>query len=867
MKITTILSTLAAATLVSAGKFHTLLPGKTNFVPNAFIIEYESGISHSNAHENLKAHNVDYHVRNEYNIFNGAAITINSEHDGHAISKIPGVKNVWHVTLYDMPKVKKSHVKPTDPQAISDHIMTGVKELHEKYKLTGKGIKIGVIDTGIDYKHPAFAAPGATAGCFARYGKNCRIAHGWDFVGDNYTGSNTPVPDDDPMDCFGHGSHVAGIIGGNALNIKVDPKPPQPFVGVAPEVTFGAYRIFGCNGSAGTDVILAAMELAFNDDMDVINMSLGGGSSYKTNPEAVLAETLIARGMALAAAAGNAGSDGVWMVSDTGLGDHSTSVASFDNLYTFFQTVQYGGNTYPYTWSDAYGQAITLPPLPIVPLIVNGTLSDGCDQATYAGQDVKGKIVLALGDVTRCKSGGRGSMAAANGAAGMIIQSDDAALDSLGGIPNLPMASVLFVDGQKIIASWKTNPKDTATWPAGQKPFIMPNAGAPSDFSSFGLDGDLRSKPDIGAPGGNILSTYPLAKGGYTVMSGTSMATPYVAGSHALYMQAKKSKPQGDIIRKVFKNTATISSNYQSKTKTSAAKQGAGLINVLNAVLTTASITPDHIDLLDTINFQKTVKIALKNEGKHTETYVFSHIPADALNSYNTGNVWPLGTPLIENDYATVKFSAGQVKVAAGKTAHITLQFTEPKNGKASQWPLYSGFVVATPKTKGAVAVHIPYTGIKGDIRKVPIQDTSLGFPWLKLLNSNGDYSDVPKNFTFDLKNNKPSVWLRPGSHTPDATIRVYDSNKKFAGFLNTPAGAAFGSMGRVQNVDDTTGALQYYTFDWDGTVLTAENATLTPTQLSAGAYDIVVASQQKLTKGNYPNDFEIFDLGSVTIA
>ncbi|KAF9170789.1 hypothetical protein BGX20_008522 [Mortierella sp. AD010] len=866
MKVSTILSAIAAATLVSAGKLHLPLPGKTHFVPNAYIIEYESSINHNTAHDSIRAHKVDFHVRNEYHIFNGAAITVKSDHDGHAISKIPGIKNVWPVALYSIPDAKKGTKKATDPQAVSDHIMTGVKDVHEKYHLTGKGIKVGVIDTGVDYKHPAFAAPGATEGCFARYGKNCRVAHGWDFVGDAYNGQNTPVPDADPMDCFGHGSHVAGIIGGNALNIKVSPKPPQPFVGVAPEVTFGAYRIFGCDGNAGEDIILAAMELAFNDGMDIINMSLGGGSSFKENPTAALAEKLIARGMALAGAAGNDGADGVWMVSDTGLGDHATSVASFDNLFIYLYSFTYGGVKVPYNWSSGYGKVINLPALPIVPLIVNGTLSDGCDQSTYAGKDVKGKIVFALGDITRCKSGGRSSLASQNGAAGIISQAMGGGMDNLAGIDGFPMASIQKVDGDKMLAAWKANAKNTVTWVGKENRFSIDNAGAPSGFSSFGLDGDLRSKPDVGAPGGNILSTYPLAKGGYTVMSGTSMATPYIAGSHALYMQAKKSKPHGDVIRKVLKNTATISSNYKSKTKTSAAKQGAGLVNVLNAILTTTSITPDHIDLLDSVHFQRTVKITLKNEGKHTETYTLSHIPADALNSYNAKNSFPLGTPIIEADYATVKFSSGHVKIHPGKTAKITLKFTEPKKGKASQFPIYSGFIVATPKSKGGVAVHVPYTGVKGDIRKVPIMDTDSGFP--ALLASNGtNLNDIPKGYTFDMKKNKPAILIRPGSHTPDATIRVYDSKKKFVGFINSNQGPGFQPLGRVTNVDATTGQMNFYEFDWDGTVFTAENSTMTPTAVAAGTYNIVVASQQKLTKGKYPADFEIFNLGSVTIA
>ncbi|KAF9995757.1 hypothetical protein BGZ65_008601, partial [Modicella reniformis] len=159
MKIAAILSTLAAATLVSAGTFHDV--GKLeniNVVPNGYIIEYQAGVSHKDAQNALNSRKVDYNVRNQYNIFNGAAISVKSGHDGKDIASLPGVKNVWPITLYRIPKVQKSTKKGTDPEVGNLHSMTGVDKVHKKYKLTGKGIKVGIIDTGVDYKHPAFAA-------------------------------------------------------------------------------------------------------------------------------------------------------------------------------------------------------------------------------------------------------------------------------------------------------------------------------------------------------------------------------------------------------------------------------------------------------------------------------------------------------------------------------------------------------------------------------------------------------------------------------------------------------------------------------------------------------------------------------------
>ncbi|KAG0052330.1 hypothetical protein BGZ83_002723 [Gryganskiella cystojenkinii] len=870
MKITTILSALAAATLVSAGgKVHTVASGREH-VPNGYIVEFDPHANHNDFQNSLKHHKIDYKVRSQYSIFNGAAITVNSEHQAEDLAKIAGVKNVWPIVLYTVPKVTQH--KKSDKEPLSDHKMTGVDVLHDKYKLTGKGIKVGVIDTGIDYNHPAFAGKGQDKGCFARYGKNCRVTHGWDFVGDHYDGKTTPKSDSDPMDCYGHGTHVAGIIGGNALHIKSPaqgPAPPTAWVGVAPEVTFGAYRVFGCDGVTGSDIIMQAMELAFNDGMDIINMSLGGGSAYKTNPEAILADKLIVKGMALAAAAGNDGSAGVWMVSDAGLGDLSSSVASFDNAFQLLSSFSFAGVKHPYSPSIAYGKPIAIPAYGLQPIFeADGSLSDGCDPARYAGLDVSQKVVLVLGDVTRCKSGGRGAVAVGAKAAGMVVQTTPYGIASLGGTAGFPMAAIEFKAGNDLLAGWKKDAKQAVTWNAAAENFQVEGGGFPSSFSSFGLDGDLRSKPDIGAPGGAILSTYPLAKGSYAVLSGTSMATPYIAGSHALYMQAKHAKPHGDVIRKVFKNTATLSKDINSKSITSAAKQGSGLVNVLAAVLTTSSISPDHIDLLDTNHFQKTVKIQIKNDGKHSETYSFSHIPAGALVSYGGNNTYPFATPVVEDDYASVSFSQNKVKIPGGKSAKITLHFNEPKKGDAKNWPIYSGYVVATPATKGAFPVHVPYTGLKGDVSKIPIVDVEDHWPAFTHTNDDGSIVEYPKFDVLDFtKDTTPllEVTAKLGSHTPNFTIRVF-KGETFVGYVyGEGSGAAVGPVGRNKLVT-SSGTNDVYSYPWAGRVVASAKDALNPTLLPSDTYRIEVASQYKFTEDVYPKNYEIFNLKTVTI-
>ena len=103
---------------------------------------------------------------------------------------------------------------------------------------------------------------------------------------------------------MGHGSHVAGIVGADG---KV--------TGVAPEVTFGAYRVFGCgeNASSDTDVILQAMERAHADGMDVINMSLGASfETWPTYPTAVVADRLVDAGVVVVVSQGNEGTAGTF---------------------------------------------------------------------------------------------------------------------------------------------------------------------------------------------------------------------------------------------------------------------------------------------------------------------------------------------------------------------------------------------------------------------------------------------------------------------------------------------------------------------------------------------------------------------------
>lgn len=201
-----------------------------------------------------------------YALFKGASFKLDDlateDELAKQIADMPEIKQIWPVREYPIPSdevVWTGNSKTAAPEAsnsinkrqssdnttFSPHVMTQV-DLLRADGIRGAGIKVAVIDTGIDYDHPALG------GCF---GEGCLVSYGTDLVGDAYTGGATPgVPDDDPDDCAGHGTHVAGIVAAQSN--------PYGFTGAAPDVTLGAYRVFGCTGSAGNDVLIAA----FNQD-------------------------------------------------------------------------------------------------------------------------------------------------------------------------------------------------------------------------------------------------------------------------------------------------------------------------------------------------------------------------------------------------------------------------------------------------------------------------------------------------------------------------------------------------------------------------------------------------------------------------
>lgn len=499
------------------------------------------------------------------NAYNGIRVRI-AEGKVNSLKSLPGVSGVHTLT----PK--------TLDNAVSVPFL-GVPQVWQNTGKTGKGVKVAIIDTGIDYTHADFGGPGTeaaftaakaastTAAPAALFGPSApRIKGGYDFVGDNYDASGdtagsstTPTPDPNPLDCNGHGTHVAGTVGGSG--VTSDGKtytgaynastPKTSFAvgpGVAPQVDLYALRVFGCEGS--TDVTVEAIDWAVKNRMNVINMSLGSSFGRSDDPDAVAASNAVGAGVVVVASSGNSGPN-PYLTGSPATGAGVLSVAAIDSTATFpGAKLSLSGGA---TLSSINANNAALPSASLKLVVVGDDTSTtanealGCSKDAYTKAGISSQAGNQIAVVSRgtCSRVAKAIYAQQAGAAAVIM------INNTTDYPPYEGAIVSNPDtGDKYkvtipLLGVRTSDAATLTAAAGQSVTLSattldnPAYRSLASFSSAGpVTGDSGLSPNVSAPGVSILSASVGTGNGGEIMSGTSMAAPHVTGVAALGVQA-----------------------------------------------------------------------------------------------------------------------------------------------------------------------------------------------------------------------------------------------------------------------------------------------------------------------------------------
>jgi minor extracellular serine protease Vpr len=355
------------------------------------------------------------------------------------------------------------------------------------------------------------------------------------------------------------------------------------------------------------------------------------------------------------------------------------------------------------------------PPIPLrgtLPLTRTGTVtstSDGCDPLP-AGS-LTGQIAL-------IRRGGctfliKATHAQAAGAAGVILYNNaPEALDpSVAGTPALsvPVVAISGADGAALNAQMDAGAV-TQTWGTSVISAANPLANTLSAFSSYGLTAELGFKPDIAAPGGSIYSTWPIELGAYTTLSGTSMASPHLAGTAALLLQARPGLSAVEV-REILQNNAVPALAPSGLVADNVHRQGAGLVHIDAAARNPVRATPAKIALGESASGPVATTVSLHNEGAAAITYAITHLPALST----TGTTY--APTAVASGYASASFSATTLTVPPGGSADVNATITA--DAALDDGSLYGGYLVFTPQGADTTGtIRVPYSGFKGDYRR-----------------------------------------------------------------------------------------------------------------------------------------------------
>ena len=565
--------------------------------------------------------------------------------------------------------------KATEPLSLTSKnsmIFIGVDRAHQMevtderggiHPLTGHGIKIGIIDSGIDYTHSMLGGSGSVLEFEAIHSNepsnlfpNKKVVGGTDFVGDNFDTSsesfedNLPRPDDNPIDMSGHGSHVAGTAAGVGDSVNT-------YSGVAPEAQLFALKVFGDKegGSTSDTVVIAALEYAADpngdldpvDQLDVVNISLGSGYGKPHDLYEQAIGNLVRGGTLVVAAAGNSG------IEDNVVGAPSTA--------SYALSVAGSIDDMEHNWRFEASEFSS----PSVPSFLVEAISGTVSQPISESDGIAGSLVFVgeakeedLTDELKTRLVGRVALidrgtitfqeklerVKGAGAIGVVIVNNvlGPAVSMGGELVFIPAIMITKEVGDHVKELMETEDV-TITFKQPQRVERPELIDTLIDFSSKGPRSlDALLKPEITAPGLRIISAAVGTGNKAMVSSGTSMAAPHVTGVIALLKQLHPQMEPQALKALVMNTSKSISDETGEGYPVS--RQGAGRIQAMDAAISSIvvreMITPERyegradlslgelgVESIQTVS--KTLEI--KNFSHSDQTYSITYVGSDAL--------------------------------------------------------------------------------------------------------------------------------------------------------------------------------------------------------------------------------------------
>ena len=548
----------------------------------------------------------------------------------------------------------------------------GATAVNEELNVKGQGMRVAVVDDGIDYTHANFGGPGTVEAyesnnpAFIEPGTfpTAKVVDGYDFVGAGYdvldddTTNDVPHPDADPLDDGGgHGSHTAGTVAGIGVGDEIGP-------GAAPRAKILAYKVWGTAGDSTDDVLVAAYERAVDpnqdgdtsDAVDVISFS--GGVSYGTlnSLEARAAQRVVDLGTVFVASAGNEGNQNVGgSAYITGTPANARGVISVAASIDQYNALTLSVNSPPITLpdngimveqdfgghvpeagltADLYDARAEDPPAD--PGNEEPADAQLCDPV--AGSPYTGKIVLVFKGSTGegdCSGSTKVFNAQEAGASAVVL------ISLFGGFPSalatngepitIPAVMITAADGYALLDAMSPSPPayNTVTVNATLNGETSPIPGFEDSLTDFTSEGPARltndMKPDISAPGFDIQSTAAGTGDEGVKLSGTSMAAPHISGVAVLLRQIHPNWRPAQI-KAVLMNQATrdVANNDLSK-PAPATVMGAGRVQAFESATARSLAVPGSLSFgLQQLAASQSLTQSFRVLNKDTKTHRYT---------------------------------------------------------------------------------------------------------------------------------------------------------------------------------------------------------------------------------------------------